>query len=221
MQAFFFLGDSRFLGQAPEYRRHFLLASCKNYQFSIVNYIILFFRLFFFLFNLFLVSAADFSEPVCENLNVLYHLSCRDISCLWFLCLQNSFPLWEVIGVQPKTCQFWIVLDMHLAVHKIFYWYWSEIAAVIVFSPPTWISLSTFYFAVLKFGFCSCFAWKVIRSDVSCTTHFNILDKLSYVFIPVDRFLIWSMGRYLTSRINIPPTRNPRAILSVFCRHDF
>lgn len=109
---------------------------------------------------------------------------------------------------------------MHLAVHKIFYWYWSEIAAVIVFSPPTWISLSTFYFAFLKFGFCSCFAWKVIRSDVSCTTHFNILDKLSYVFIPVDRFLIWSMGRYLTRGMNIPQTRNPRAILWVFCHHD-
>lgn len=29
------------------------------------------------------------------------------------------------------------------------------------------------------------------------------------------------MGRYLTSRMNIPPTRSPRAILSVFCHHDF
>lgn len=37
---------------------------------------------FFFLFNLFLMSAADFSEPVCENLNVLYHLLYRDMSCL-------------------------------------------------------------------------------------------------------------------------------------------
>lgn len=167
------------------------------------------------------MSAAYFSQPVYENLNVLYHLSYRDISCPWFLRLQNSFPLWEAIGVQPKTCQFWIVLDMHLAVHKIFYWYWSEIAAVIVFSRQTWISLSTFYFAFLKFGFCSCFAWKVIRSDVSCTTHFNILDKLRYVFIPVDRFLIWSMGRYLTSGVNIPPARSSRVILSVFCHHDF
>lgn len=144
----------------------------------------------------------------------------ENIPCPWFLHLQNYLPLWEAVHVYPITCQFWIVLDMHLTVHKIFYWYWSEIATVIVFSPPTWIFLSTFFFAFLKFVFCSCFAWRVIRSDVSCTTHFNILDKLSYIFIPVDRFLIWSVGRYLTSRMNILPTRNPRAILSVFCYPD-
>lgn len=112
------------------------------------------------------------------------------------------------------------MLDTHLTVHEIFYWYWSEIATVIVFSSPTWIFLGTFCFAFLKFVFCSCFAWKVIRSDVSCTTHFNILGKLSYVFIPVDGFLIWSMGRYLTRGMNILPTRNPRVILSVFCYPD-
>lgn len=110
---------------------------------------------------------------------------------------------------------------MHLTVHKILYWYWSEIATVIVLSPPTWIFLGIFCFVFLKFVFCSCFAWKVIRSDVSCTTHFNILDKFSYIFIPVDGLLIWSMGRYLTSGMNILPTSNPRVILSVLGHPDF
>lgn len=135
------------------------------------------------------------------------------ISTIIFHCGRWSvYSLWHVNSE---------LLDMHLTVHKILYWYWSEIATVIVLSPPTWIFLGIFCFVFLKFVFCSCFAWKAIRSDVSCTTHFNILDKFSYVFIPVDRLLIWFMGRYLTSGMNIPPTSNPRVILSVLCHPDF